>query len=81
MKFSWEYFHGTMASSVHYLTIAKYSLENFRSTLKNRENCKSLASESFPVYGNSSSVHWIPGSMQTHQPQKLQLPYYYKGPN
>ena len=35
MKFSWEYFCGTLASSVYYyLTITKYSQENFRGTAK-----------------------------------------------
>ena len=28
----------------------------------------------------SASVHWIPRSLQTHQLQKLQLPYYHEGP-
>ena len=40
MKFSREYFHGALASSVYYLTKAKYSRKNFRGTLK---NCGSLA--------------------------------------
>ena len=48
MKFSRKYFHGTLASSVYHLTIAKYSWENFRGTLKNRENHKSLAQQIFP---------------------------------
>ena len=40
MRFSREYFHGALASSVYYLTKAKYSQENFRGILK---NCGSLA--------------------------------------
>ena len=47
-SFSQEYFHGALASSIYYLTIAKYSRENFHSTLENR---KSLAQQIFPVYG------------------------------
>ena len=43
MKFSWKYFCGALASSIYYLTRAKYSWENFRSTLKNHENHESLA--------------------------------------
>ena len=46
-SFSQEYFHGALASSVYYLTIAKYSWENFHSTLENHE---SLAQQIFPVY-------------------------------
>ena len=37
-----------MATSVHYLRIAKNSRENFRSKLKNRENRESLAQRIFP---------------------------------
>ena len=37
-SFSWEYFCSALASSVYYSTIAKYSQENFRGTLKNSEN-------------------------------------------
>ena len=45
MKFSLEYFCGALASDVYYSTIAKYSQENFHSTLKNR---KCLAQWIFP---------------------------------
>ena len=41
--FSQEFFRGALASSVYYSTITKYLWENFRSTLKNCENCKTLA--------------------------------------
>ena len=37
-----------LASSAYYLTITKYSWENFHDTLKNHENCKSLAQRIFP---------------------------------
>ena len=49
-KFSQEYFHGSMASGVYYLTIAiyKYSRENFHGTLKNCENRGGLAQRIFP---------------------------------
>ena len=43
MKVLWEYFCSALASSVYYLTIAKNSWENFCGTVKNRENCESLA--------------------------------------
>ena len=43
MKFFMGIFCGALASSAYYLTIAKYSRENFRSTLKNHKNCESLA--------------------------------------
>ena len=50
-KHSWfqpyEDFHRniccSLASSIYYLTIAKYPQENFRGTLKNHENHGSLA--------------------------------------
>ena len=45
MKFLREDFCGPLASSVYYLTIAKYSQKNFRGTLK---NCESLAQQNFP---------------------------------
>ena len=45
MKFLRKYFCGALATSVHYLPIAKNSRENFRSKLKNR---KSLAQRLFP---------------------------------
>ena len=38
ISFSFEYFHGPLASSVCYLAIAKYSQESFRGTLKNHES-------------------------------------------
>ena len=53
--YPYEGFHGNtlrcLACSVYYLTTAKYSWENFRSTLKNCENHESLAQRTFPVYG------------------------------
>ena len=42
---------GALASSVYYLTIAKYSRENFHGTLTNRENHESLAHQIFSIYG------------------------------
>ena len=33
-SFLWEYIRGTLASIVYYLTIAKYTWENYRGTLK-----------------------------------------------
>ena len=48
MKFSQEYFCGALASSVYYLTIAKYSWKNFCGTLKKCENHKRLAQQTFP---------------------------------
>ena len=45
MKYSREYFRGALASGIDYLTIAKYSQENFRGILENR---KSLAQHIFP---------------------------------
>ena len=47
-KFSQESFHHALASSVNYLTIAKYLRKNFRGTLKNHENHESLAQRIFP---------------------------------
>ena len=44
---SQEYFCSTLASSVYYLTIAKYIQENFCSTLKSHKNCESLAQRIF----------------------------------
>ena len=38
IKFSRKYFRGALATSVHYLPIAKNSQENFRGKLKNRES-------------------------------------------
>ena len=47
-----------MATSVHYLSIAKTSQENFRSKLKNRENCESLAQRIFPfAWGKGYICH------------------------
>ena len=37
MKFLRKYFHGALATSVHYLPIAKNSQENFHSKLKTRK--------------------------------------------
>ena len=34
----YKVFHGALVNSVYYLTIAKYSWENFHSTLKNRKS-------------------------------------------
>ena len=34
----YEVFHGALASSVYYLTIAKHSCKNFHATLKNHES-------------------------------------------
>ena len=47
VTFSQEYFHGALVSGVCYLTTAKYLLENFCSTFKNRENRNSLAQRIF----------------------------------
>ena len=38
MKFFAEKFRGALATSVHYLPIAKNSWENFRDKLKNRDS-------------------------------------------
>ena len=57
MKFSGEYFCSALASSVYYLTIAQYSWENFRGTLKNCENGGSLAQWIFPFNGISDFWH------------------------
>ena len=40
VKFSRKYFCDALASSVYYLTIAKYSQENFHSTLKTAKTVK-----------------------------------------
>ena len=40
MKFFMGYFCSALASGVYYLTIAKYSWENFCSTLKNFKTTK-----------------------------------------
>ena len=48
MNFLQEYFRSALASSVHYLTIAKYSRENFHDILKNHEKSESLAQLIFP---------------------------------
>ena len=47
MKFFTGIFHGALVSSVYYLTITKYSQENFHGTLKNHENHESLAQQIF----------------------------------
>ena len=45
----YEISHGnTFVHGVYYLTIAKYSWENLRSTLKNLKNRKRLAQHVFP---------------------------------
>ena len=38
--FSWKYFCDALASSIYYLTIAKYSRENFHNTLKTTKTVK-----------------------------------------
>ena len=43
-SFSQEYFHGALASIAYYLTITKYSQENFCAAF---ENCERLAQQSF----------------------------------
>ena len=45
VKFLRDYFRGALVSSAYYLTIAKFSQENLRDALKNREN---LAHQIFP---------------------------------
>ena len=49
-----------MATSVHYLRIAKNSRENFRGKLKNRENREYLAQRIFPRlrYIICDLMHW-----------------------
>ena len=47
IKFFAVIFHGALATSVHYLCIAKNSQEYFRGKLKNRENHESLAQRIF----------------------------------
>ena len=44
MKFLQDYLHSALASGVYYLTLAKYSQENFHGILKNH---KSLAQQIF----------------------------------
>ena len=53
LSFLQEYFHSALASSVYYLTISKYSWENFHSTLK---NCERLAQRIFPLL---CQLQWI----------------------
>ena len=48
MKFFVGILFIALASSVYYLTIAKYSWKIFRGTLKSRENHKSLTQQIFP---------------------------------
>ena len=48
MKFLRKYFYSTLATSVHYIRIAKNSWENFHGELIDRENNESLASQIFP---------------------------------
>ena len=48
IKFLRKYFRGALTTSVYYLPIVKNSRENFRVTLKNHENHKSLAQQIFP---------------------------------
>ena len=43
-SFLQDYFCSALASGIYYLTIAKYSWENFHGTLKNHKNGKSLFS-------------------------------------
>ena len=50
IKFLRKYFRGALATSVYYLPIAKNSQKNFRGTLKNHKNRKSLAQQIFPRF-------------------------------
>ena len=55
------YFRGTLATSIYYLPIAKYSRENFHGTLKNRENRESLAHRIFSClrYMGEHCMVWL----------------------
>ena len=52
-SFSWKYFHGALATSVHYLPKVKNSQENFRGKLKNHGNGKRLAQWIFSCLRNN----------------------------
>ena len=55
-KFLQEYFHGALASIGYYLTITKYSQENFCAAL---ENCERLAQRSFSCLQYVTTIHTI----------------------
>ena len=48
MKVLQKYFCGILPTIVYFIPIAKNSLENFHSTLKNRKNRECLAQRIFP---------------------------------
>ena len=82
MKFSQEYFCCVLASSVYYLTIAKYLRQTFRSTLKNHKNHERLAQWVFPLLryvhfhifiNNNAPIYFVHG--------KILLQYNYKEAN
>ena len=52
-SFSRKYFHGALATSVHYLPKVKNSQENFRGKLKNHGNGKRLAQRIFSCLRNN----------------------------
>ena len=55
-SFSQEYFHGALASNAYYLTITKYSQENFCAAF---ENCERLAQQSFSCLQYVTTIHTI----------------------
>ena len=52
MKFFTGIFSRCLGQRFYYLTIVKYSWENFHGTLKNHENHERKPSEFFYVYGS-----------------------------
>ena len=55
-SFSQEYFHGALTSIAYYLTITKYSQENFCAALG---NCERLAQQSFSYLQYVTIIHTV----------------------